>query len=122
MPRAEIHVGDNPTLYTLALVDGEVPYDPSTADDVTLIFECPGGTLYERAATVTNDGGSPILYRVEYTTTPDDAETLHGTPGRMRMQVRLDWDDGRKFHSSIEIVDDDGDELRIYPNLPAVTP
>jgi len=122
MPRIEVHVGDNPTLYSLALVDGEVPYNPSTADSVTFIFECPGGVVYERAAEVVDDGGSPVLYRVEYETTPDDATTLHGTPGRMRMQVRLDWDDGRMFHSTIEIVDDDGDELRVYPNLPAVTP
>lgn len=119
MPRPEVHVGDSPTLYSLSLLDGESPYNPSSADDVTLLFEVPGGTVYEREAIVTSDGGSPAGYRVEYTTTPDDAATLHSTPGRLKMQVKLEWDDGRMFHSSIEIVDDDGAELRIYKNLDA---
>lgn len=117
MAQPEVHVGDVGTLYSVSLLEGDLPYDPSSADDVTLLFEVPDGTVYERTAEVTSDGGSPSGYRVEYTTTADDAETLHGTAGRLKIQVRLEWDDGRQFHSSIEIADDDGAELRIYKNL-----
>lgn len=114
--RREVHLGDAPVRYELEIFDGDVPYDPTTADDVKLLFACPDGVTYERTASV--EVASPG-WLVIYETTVYDAENLHGTAGRYSMQAWFKWDDGRQFHSTIERVDDEDAELRIHKNLDA---
>lgn len=119
----EVHVGDVGTLYRVRIYDEGVDFDPSGATTKQLIFMMPGGVVLTKTATVVPAGGSPATYwYLTYQVLADDGagsppDAFHAAAGKVKIQAYLAWADGSKFHSDIRSTDEDGRELRVYPNL-----
>ena len=118
---AEIHVGDIGTIYRVRVLDDGVDFDFSAANVMELIFKMPNGVILHKTATMTTDGSPADTWFLEYEVQPGDGigspGEFHDNEGPYSIQAYLHWADGRQFHSTIETVDSDGEELRIFPNL-----
>lgn len=118
---AEIHVGDIGTIYRVRVLDDGVDFDFSTADIMELIFLMPNNIVLHKTATLGTDASPATKWYLEYTVMPGDGVgspgEFHDNPGPLQIQGYLHWADGTQWHSNVQTVDTDGQELRIYPNL-----
>lgn len=119
--KAEIHVGDIGTLYRVRALDNCVDFDISTADVLELTFLMPNGVKLTKTATMATEGSPATQWFLEYEVQPGDGVgspgEFHDNEGPMRVQGYLHWPDGKQWHSTVETVDSDGQELFIFPNL-----
>lgn len=121
--RAEVHVNDIGTLYRVRVLDNLLAFDPTLASVKQLIFQLPGGYVVTKDATVVGEGGSPatewyLEYEVQASDGPGSPPAeFHLAAGKMKVQGYLEWADGSKFSSDIRTTDEDGKELKIFPNL-----
>lgn len=117
----EVHVGDIGTKYRVRVLDESGDFDPSSASVKQLIFSMPGGVLLEKTATVeTGSGAEAGRFFLTYTVTAasgSPSDEFHETSGRFKVQGYLEWADGKKYYSNKRTTDDDGNELRVHPNL-----
>lgn len=118
---AEIHVGDIGTVYIIRLLDDGSDFDISAADVTELIFKMPNGLVLRKTATVVTDGSPPDQWSLEYEVQPGDGVgspgEFHDNPGPFQFQAYVHFPDGKQWHSNVQTVDTDGQELRIHPNL-----
>lgn len=119
--QAEIHVGDIGTLYRVRALDRGVDFDISGADVAELIFKLPNNVTVRKTATVTTEGSPADTWYLEYEVQPGDGVgspgEFHDNPGPFQVQGYVHFSDGKQWHSNIQTVDTDGQELRIHPNL-----
>lgn len=124
MPR-EVHVGDIGTKYRVRIQDENGDFDPTSAATKELIFDLPG---YDDPvivdATVEDEGSPADTWYLSYTVPDEDfgspgspIEQFHKEPGKVKIQARLTYADGKVFTSDVQTKDDDGQVLKIYPNL-----
>ncbi len=119
--KVEIHVGDIGTIYRVRVLDNGIDFDFSTADIMELIFLMPNNIVLHKAATMTTDGSPATQFFLEYQVMPGDGVgspgEFHDNEGPLAVQAYLHFPDSSQFHSSIQTIDTDGQELRIFPNL-----
>jgi len=121
--RPEVHVNDIGTLYRARVWDEDLPFDPSTATVMELIFRMPGSIVLTKTATLVAGAGSPALeWFLTYAVTAgagagSPPAEFHALAGPVKIQAYLEWADGTKFHSDVRTTDEEGRELRIYGNL-----
>lgn len=99
-----VHVGDVGTRFKARLVDGDVNFDPSAADEMALIFLLPNGDMIERDAFVVTEGSGLkqkwyLCYDVE---TTDLVDGLFEEPGVYQWQGYLHFDDLTEYHTDID--------------------
>ncbi len=121
---AEVHQGDIGTLYRVRVMDEGADFDPSDASVKTLLFKMPGNsTILERTATVEVGSGSEAgQWFLTYEVGADDGspeDQFHQNAGKFKVQGYLEWSDGTKYHSNVQTVDNEGNELRVHRNLTA---
>lgn len=118
---AEVHVSDTGTVYRARILDNGVDFDVSTANLLELIFRMPSGMVLHKTATMTTDGSPATQWFLEYQVAPGDGigspGEFHDNEGPIQIQAVLGWVDGSQWHSNIQTMDTDGQELRIFPNL-----
>jgi hypothetical protein len=117
----EVHVNDIGTKYRVRVEDELGPFDPSDADVKQIIFKLPQGVI-TKDADVEPDGSPATAWFLTYTVTAgaglgSPPGEFHEEAGRFSMQAYLEYTDGTKYRSSVQTVDEDGEELRIYKNL-----
>lgn len=117
----EIHVGDIGTTYRVHVLDDNAEFDISGAITTDLLFQMPNGIVLRKGATVTTEGSPAEKWFLEYQVQPGDGVgspgEFHDNEGPIAVQAFLEWADGNRWHSNIQTVDTDGQELRIFPNL-----
>lgn len=123
MPR-EVHVGDIGTKYKVRIQDENGDFDPSSAATKELIFKLPGyADPITVDATVESEGSPADVWYLAYTVPGSDfspgspTDNFHREPGKVKIQARLTYADGKVFTSDVQTKDDDGQVLKIYPNL-----
>lgn len=127
-----VHVGDVGTVYRVHIEDISSTLDPEQADIRRIIFSLPGDVVLVKDAELEldPDSGSPAnAVFLTYQVTGDDgagspAGIFHAQEGAMRIQGYLEWTgegspsaEHVRFHSDVVTVDENGQELRIFPNL-----
>ncbi len=127
-----VHVGDVGWVYTVYMADISSTLDPEQADIRRIIFSMPGGITLVKDADLELDvdsGSPPNAVFLTYQVTGDDgagspAGIFHAQEGAMRIQGYLEWTgegspsaEHVRFHSDVVTVDENGQELRIFPNL-----
>ena len=121
--RPEVHQFDVGTKYRVRVKDENGDFDPSSALIKRLIFLMPGNTyVLEKDATVEVGSGAELgQWFLTYTVVADAGspqdEEFHQFTGRFKVQGYLEWANGDKYHSNVQTVDDDGNELRVHRNL-----
>jgi hypothetical protein len=119
----EVHLRDVGTKYRVRVMDEGGDFDPSSASVKQLIFLMPGDVVLEKTATVeTGTGDEAGQFFLAYTVTADagagsPAGDFHDAAGKVTIQAYLEWADGKQYHSNKRTTDDDGNELRVRPNL-----
>jgi hypothetical protein len=117
----EIHVGDIGTVYRVHVLDDDHEFDISAATTSELIFQMPNGVIFHKSASITSEGSPPDAWFLEYEVQPGDGigspGEFHDNEGPLAVQAFLEWADGKRWHSNIQTMDTDGQELRIFPNL-----
>lgn len=118
---AEIHVGDIGTLYRVRVLDDGVDFDFTSADTMELIFRMPNGVILRKTASAGTNGSPTTQWFLEYEVQPGDGlgspGEFHDNEGPFQVQGYLHWADGKQWHSNVQTMDTDGQELRIFPNL-----
>lgn len=119
--QVEIHVDDIGTIYHVPVLDGGEPFDFSTASVMELIFRMPNGVILRKTATLATDGSPATQWFLDYQVQPGDGVgspgEFHDNEGPLAVQAYLEWPDGNHWHSNVQTMDTDGQELRIFPNL-----
>lgn len=117
----EVHVGDIGTVYKVHVLDGGEEFDISAATVHELIFRMPNGAILRKTADITTNGSPATAWYLEYEVQPGDGlgspGEFHDNEGAFQVQGFLQWADGKQWHSNVQTMDTDGQELRIFPNL-----
>lgn len=103
----DVHVGDVGTLYKGEIQDAGAAFDVDAATIKLLIFKKPDDSVVEREATITDNGltGSLKKWYLEYQLdagVPEDV-TFHDQQGRYQWQGYVEFGDGQKYHTNIEV-------------------
>lgn len=102
--KSNVHVGDVGTRYKARILANDEPYDPTMADEMTIIFTLPEGDNVERDAFLTTEGTGDkqkwfLNYDVELA---DITDGLHAEPGVYQWQGYLHFPDDTEYHTNID--------------------
>jgi hypothetical protein len=119
---AEVHVQDLGTTYRVRVKDEGADFDPSAASVKKLLFLMPGNdvVLEKDAAVEVGSGAEVGQWFLTYEVGADEGspeDEFHQNAGRFKVQGYLEWADGTKYHSNVQTLDKDGNELRVHRNL-----
>jgi hypothetical protein len=98
----EIHIQDIGTSFELAVYDGDVVVDISTASALIILFQKPDGTTTSRTGVLLTDGTDGVI---QYITVTNDLDQV----GTWQAQARVSLSAGT--WSS------DTHKFKVYPNL-----
>lgn len=105
----EVHVGDVGTTWRVKCVDEGGPFDPSGAVVREIIFQMPQGVVVKPADAVQDGADWYLVYVAE--------AGFHSTAGKIKLQGHVKFGDNTEYRSAIQRLDDDGNELKVYPNI-----
>ena len=107
---SEVHLGDIGTRYKARIKDAGAAFDPSDATTKQIIFKMPQGVLVKTATALQEGDDWFLVYDVT-------ESTFHSAVGKVSLQAFLEFPDGTEYHSDIQTLDEDGNELRVHKNI-----